>query len=353
MRSAPKLFSAVADVLLWVMAQQGVTDGIHCLDDFLFAGKEGSDACRRSLTVAIATCHRLGIPIATDKVEGPSPCMCYLGILIDTLKGEIRLPEEKLARLLEELKTWRGKKACTKRELLSLIGHLHHAASVVIPGRPFLRSLIELSKIPKRLNHMARLNLSARSDIEWWFTFARSWNGRGFLPCTKAGTTLTSDASGSWGCGAFWEKRWFKFQWSGNLGGQNISVLELLPILFGAAIWGPQWHAHHVTCRCDNQAVVAVINKGSAKDPGLAHILRCISFYAAHYGFSISASHVPGCHNSAADALSRNNTDKFLSINSQAQQVPDPIPQELIKMASMTNSDWTCPDWKARFMATL
>ena len=61
-------------------------------------------------------------PSCNGKIEGPSSSISYLGLLIDTQKGEIRIPEEKLAQLLEELVKWRGKKTCTKRELLSLIG---------------------------------------------------------------------------------------------------------------------------------------------------------------------------------------------------------------------------------------
>ena len=353
LRSAPKIFSAVADVLLWVMAQRGVVEGIHYLDDFLFAGRANSDACAHALSCALNTCRILGVPVAAEKIEGPASCVSYLGILIDTSKGELRLPEAKLTLLLLELEKWQNKKACTKRELLSLIGRLHHAASVVRPGRPFTRSLIELSKIPKQLNHMVRLNRSARADIEWWRMFAKSWNGINFLPFARTQITLTSDASGSWGCGAFYDARWFHLQWSGLLCPQNIAAMELLPILLASAMWGPNWQAHHILCQCDNQAVVAVLNKGSAKDLTLAHILRCISFYAAHYGFSLSAVHVPGEHNRAADALSRNNVQLFLSILPQAQPMSDLIPPEVVQMAARTDLDWTAPSWKALFMATL
>ena len=37
LRSAPKIFSAVADAMLFVMFQNGVGEAIHYLDDFLFA----------------------------------------------------------------------------------------------------------------------------------------------------------------------------------------------------------------------------------------------------------------------------------------------------------------------------
>ena len=34
LRSAPKIFSAVADAVQWMMVQQGISDILHYLDDF-------------------------------------------------------------------------------------------------------------------------------------------------------------------------------------------------------------------------------------------------------------------------------------------------------------------------------
>ena len=44
-------------------------------------------------------CHHLGVPLAEENVEGPSTCLMYLGIIIDSVAGELRLPLEKLSRL--------------------------------------------------------------------------------------------------------------------------------------------------------------------------------------------------------------------------------------------------------------
>ena len=79
--------------------------------------------------------------MASHKLEGPITTLVFLGIEIDTVMGQIRLPAEKLRRLIEVLAIWADRRSCTKRELLSLIGSLHHAAAVVRPGRVFLRRL--------------------------------------------------------------------------------------------------------------------------------------------------------------------------------------------------------------------
>ena len=123
------------------MAIRGIANGIHYLDDFLFGGCADSSDCREALSTVLATCTEMGFPVAQDKVEGPSTAITFLDIYIDTTAGELRLPQEKLDRILHELTQWSLKRSCRKRELLSLIGVLHHASTVVPPGRLFLRRL--------------------------------------------------------------------------------------------------------------------------------------------------------------------------------------------------------------------
>ena len=114
----------------------------------------------------------------------------------------------------------RGRKACKKRELLSLIGSLSHACKAVRAGCAFLRRLIDLSTTAKQLNHFVRLTASAKSDIEWWHHFCTSWNGTSMMFMVnrtkpECDMLIVSDASGSWGCGAIFGPNWFKLRWAG------------------------------------------------------------------------------------------------------------------------------------------
>ena len=49
----------------------------------------------------LQVCWQLGVPLAPEKQDGPSTCITYLGIIIDTVQQELRLPQEKLDRLLD------------------------------------------------------------------------------------------------------------------------------------------------------------------------------------------------------------------------------------------------------------
>ena len=60
----------------------------------------------------------------------------------------------------------------------------------------------------------------------------------------------------------------------------HISAKELLPILLAVAVWGENWVGQSVECRCDNMAVVAVVNAGRSQDTAMIYLLRyCSSWW--------------------------------------------------------------------------
>ena len=132
-----------------------------------------------------------------------------------------------------------------------------------------------------------------------------------------------------------------------------IAPKELVPIVLAVALWGPQWAGTKVCCWCDNSAVVWAINKGSARDPKLMRLLRTLCFFCAVYKVILTVCHLPGVHNSSADALSRNNTKLFLALNPQASPLPTLIPSELQELVFNRALLWTSLNWTRLFNATL
>ena len=131
LRSAPKLFTAVADTLRWVMGQHRVRIGLHYHDHYLICGPPNSSACRVALDTSLDLRKKLGFLTASQKVDGPATCISYLGILIDTEAGVLRFPPDKLQHLQATISSWESRKSCRKREMLSLIVQLSHACRVI------------------------------------------------------------------------------------------------------------------------------------------------------------------------------------------------------------------------------
>ena len=352
LRSAPKIFTAVADALEWVIRSRGVDIIDHYLDDFIVMGPPSSPCCSQALETMLQTCADLGVPIAADKLEGPTSCLTFLGIEIDTRAGTLRLPSDKLDRILASLQEWCGRRVCRRRELESLIGTLHHACKVIRPGRAFLRRMIDLLRVAHCSHHHIRLNQQFQADVQWWQTFAVQWNGVAVLQALPARTIqLTTDASGQWGCGAWSGRNWFQYQWPANASHHHIAFKELFAILLACAVWGGRWCGVRVHGRCDNQAAVCALNRRSCRDPSLMHLLRCLFFLEAHFQFELVASHIPGCENTLADDLSRDLLPAFFSKAPHMDPSPSPLPPQLPALL-LEPCSWTSPVWTRRFAST-
>ena len=357
LRSAPKLFNILADLLTWITKQRGVSFSMHYLDDFLLVGPPDSPICQHNLDVFTQVCEELGIPLAIEKVEGPSTSLTFLGILIDTHRMEVRLPEDKLQRIYQELSTWLHRKTATKREILSLVGLLQHATKVVRSGRTFVARMYQTAAKLRELSFFTRLNKDFRSDLCWWYTFISSWNGLSILrkvsPITPADNYIQTDASGTWGCGACWGQYWFQWQWPKKWQPVGIMAKELVPIVMSCAVWGPHLARSTTLFQCDNLSLVAAITKGSSKDQTVMHLLRSLWFFAATFDIHIVAEHIAGVNNFRADMLSRNNVPQFILSNPQAKQIPTPLPLPLLNIMSPQGPDWTSNSFRQWFTDTI
>ena len=129
LHAAPKLFNILADVLEWMVITKGVSHILHYLDDFLLLGPPTSCKWQQDLDIIIKICKDLGVPLALGKIEGPSTTLPFLGIILDTVAMERRLPHDKLEWMCNTVSTWSKKK---------IVGLLQHATKVVRCGRPFL-----------------------------------------------------------------------------------------------------------------------------------------------------------------------------------------------------------------------
>ena len=139
LRSAPLIFSAVADALLWIMQKRGVTWAIHYIDDLLTLGAPDSSECFRNMQLMEETCTRAGLPIEPSKSVGPATFIVFLGIKLDSVSGTLRLPENKLLKIKESLAKWRD---CLPQTRLALTDRS------LIPRGIFLWRLIDLSTSP-------------------------------------------------------------------------------------------------------------------------------------------------------------------------------------------------------------
>jgi len=97
LRSSPFLFNRLADAFEWILKNSHhIQELMHNLDYYFTVGPASSPICARNVQTITRLASRLGIPLAPDKLEGPTTCLVFLGILINTTCIDTSLPEHKL-----------------------------------------------------------------------------------------------------------------------------------------------------------------------------------------------------------------------------------------------------------------
>ena len=215
-------------------------------------GEPDAPLCLHNLQVIKGVYQHLGIPLAVEKVEGPSNLLPFLGIVLDTLKMEAWLPLDKLQCIHLQITSWLEKKKAKKRQILSLVGLLQQTTKVVKPGRTFVARIYKAAARLKKLHHVTWLSKESKSTSNGGVcssgvSFLTKWSS---LPPPCFDYYIQTDASGHWGSGAHFSFQWLQHslsaQWLGLFWKSSYMVefLESCCRLIHAGYEGSAWLYH-------------------------------------------------------------------------------------------------------------
>ena len=279
-------------------------------------------------------CNYLGVPLAPEKTVGPATVLQFAGITLDSVRQGARLPEDKLLKCRAMLQNFQARRSVRLKELQSLIGFLNFTCLVVVPGRTFLRRMIDLIKGVSERHHYIRLSRAAKLDIMLWLRFLDDFNGRSFFLSdvweTPQSLQLYTDVAGSIGFGAVFDRHWLHGTWPNQWKSYNIALLELFPIVIAVHIWGHIMADKRIIFFTDNAAVVDIINNQTSKHQGIIVLLRDLVRSCLRHNIIFQARHIPGLTNSSADYISRSQVTKFWELSPEADQFPTPISDNLL-----------------------
>jgi len=303
LRTAPFIFNLFAEAFEWILQRKYSWILTHYLDDFLVYFPLGTDINIPSNDFN-NICEQLGFTVATDKNEDGC-VVTYLGLELDTNKMEARLPEHKKHRALREVKLMLSNKSgITRKQLQSLLGFLTFCTRVFPLGRPFLRHLFNMLN---SINHgKRRLTMSAKRDLKWWLTFLPLWSGISAIDPPRKKITIATDASGRKGIGGicYNTKEMFSTRIARSHRRKHINWKEMYAVLYAFAAWGSEWKGNRVEILCDNETVVAGINKRTIRGRAIEP-LQQIFLIAGCHDIAVRATWIPTHENKIADALSR------------------------------------------------
>ena len=140
-----------------------------------------------------------------------------------------------------------------------------------------------------------------------------------------------------------------------SLGGHqfDINIREHFALTLACLLFGPLWFATtpvkwlHVRCWSDNTTTVARTRKLSARHRWAQNLNRCIGLAEAVFQLRVSAAHIPGAQNLAADTGSRQTNRRhqatFTNLTVGWQQVQ--VPAHLRKIYSNFSNVFSPSHW--------
>jgi hypothetical protein len=316
LRNAPYIFNLFAEALHWIIQHHIPAHIRHYLDDFLlnFGPSTPLMDCYAAIEWVMALGEQLGLTFQLSKTVWPTCVIEFLGLILDSLRMEARLPDDKLSYLRELLCHWEAKTRASLHKVQELSGFLQFCCQVIPNSRPFLRRIFDFQSKFRSPFCRLRVPTGVRSDIAWWAIFSKQWNGVRLLRPSLPLMDVYSDASGWKGIGAVLDHRWFASRIPRRYRNRDIQFKELYAILRVILHWGDEWSAHHVVFHCDNQDVVAWLSSGTCRSKHAMPLVRLIFMLAACLHFSFSSLWLPSSSNALADAASRFQYSRLLQL---------------------------------------
>ena len=271
-------------------------------------------------------CADIGIPTAPDKTVRPTQVITFLGLELDSVAMEVRLPVDKLNRCTTLIETCLKKDKIQLKPLQSVIGTLYSACGAVVPARPFLRRLISLTIGVTRPCHYIRITHEVREDLKTWSIFLQACNGKSLmLPqhwLQSPSIHMYTDASGTLGYGVVLGPQWLFGPWDGEWRGQSITLLEFYPTVLAVSVWADSLSNKCISFHSDNRAVVDIINSHTSKATKVMHLMRKLVLSCLRHNILFRAVHIPGINNNLAHSLSRLQVEKFQALAPKACPFP-------------------------------
>lgn len=334
LRTAPFIFNLFAEGFHWVLQCALMWLLIaHYLDDFIMIVPHSHvhhvPYVRRTYVLLTTV---LGLVNNDSKSTEGTEVEC-LGVLINTVLLEARLPSRKLEKALRLVLSAISAGQLSLNETEQLTGFLSFCTVVVRLGRTHLRRLWSFQASFHNPRAQRPITASALEDLYWWRDLLPQFNGIHLLDDTvRPIYHLFTDAS-DLGQAGFWyvtprpmsawkdalplpqeqafSARWLPHQTKNVL---SINVREIIAIATAVSVWGTRWARGLLLVHTDNTTAESAFDTEATKNSVSMDLLREALLTAASLDIVIRTRRVSSEDNALADALSRFDTATIADI---------------------------------------
>jgi hypothetical protein len=342
--SSGNIWERYAQAIQWMLHNKySIPPSARWVDDFLFI-LDTHDSVGMVGRIRAAF-SELGIPLDMSKEEGPSTDLVYIGYLLNTETMTVSLAPKSIIKVQPLLNEALGH-SITITQLEKLIGKLEFMSKAVRLGRSHMYYLRNELHTAHAKNKSARqpmpdsmyyvnLHADSKAEVRWWQAAIERDTSSSMMCDLPWGQDIHplhaySDAS-EWGCGAYFDGSYISEAWSGevieltgiNTDHRNMPLCEAIAVAVAVNTWRERFAGRHLLFMTDCIAVVHGVNKGRSSctsSEWMNAIYKLINSICIDYNIVLRAQHIKGTDNMFADAVSRNQVDKFLATMASQQQ---------------------------------
>ena len=251
----------------------------------------------------------LGLVVHPEKsVLVPAQRLVFLGFILDSILMRISLTPEKACRVKNACKQLVNTVLPSIRQVAQVLGLLTSSFPGVMYG-PLHYRWIEIDKTQAlkqcKGNFESPMYLSpeAISDLQWWIESIETAFNQIRHDTPKV--TMTTDASKTgWGCTC--QGTPTGGSWTADEAENYINYLETMAVLLGLRSFSDIISGKSITVLIDNTTAVACLNQmGTCHSTTINRLVVNIWEWCITHNIWLTASHIPGINNTAADAESR------------------------------------------------
>lgn len=308
---SPFLFTKILKPVINYLRSLGYLSVIY-LDDICLIGKNAK-ICRANMIQTKILLESLGFLINESKSNPfPSTRCKFLGLMVDSIKYCIELPDVKRVELVSLIKTFFTKKSCTITEFSILIGKLISACPAAEYGLLYTRTFerVKIAALQaSSFNYESKMLIPKTifEDLNWWLVnLPRTFKS---IKSENFKVTIFTDASDS-GWGATNGTDRIYGHWDNTQQSFHINFKELLAVKFALEFLGKNLYNCQVLLRIDNTTAISYVNRmGGVRYSKYHKLAKNIWQWAEERKVYLFASYIASAQNTEADLLSRIDND--------------------------------------------